>query len=198
MITGAELDICPTFGWQGGPELNTMLKQLRSGHERRRPLWQHAKHRFSLPFLNIKNAEYLLHLKSVFLAAGGRAQSFLVKDYSDFSADNAVFGAGDGATTEFDLLLQYTFGDASYTRLILWPVDPTFRVNGVMADATYDYQKRKVVFATAPPDLASLTWSGEHRLIVRFDSDYLPMSIDNKTGQSYVMNGSVDLVEVWE
>ena len=192
----AELDICPSFGWQGGPEFNTMVKQLRNGHERRRSLWQEAKHNYLLPFQNITNAEYLVQLKSAFLAARGSAESFLVKDNSDYIAESEVFGAGDGVETAFDLYIVRTFGSAYYARRILYPVDAVFYVDGIPVAATFF--DGRVVFAVPPDDGAVLSWSGEFRVAVRFASDAFPMTIDDRSGADLMMNGSVELREVWE
>ncbi len=198
IITGAELDISPAYGWQGGPEFNTLIKQLRSGHERRRPLWDVAKHHYVLPFQNITNGAYLQHLKSAFLAARGSAYAFLAKDFSDYRAEGVVFGFGDGVETEFDLLMQYQFGSAFYVRHILHPVDPVFMVDGSPVAASFNATTRKVEFDVAPAESAALSWSGEHRVPVRFASDSFPMTIDNRTAAGYAMNGSVELREVWE
>ena len=198
ILPGVELAVCPAYGWQGGPEFETLVKRLRSGHERRRPLWGTVKHRYALPFQNIGSDEYLTDLKSIYLAAMGQAHSFLVKDFSDFEAVNEVFGVGDGDEVAFDLLKTYAVGAASYTRRILFPVDATFYVNGTPADAEFDPDSRKVVFDTAPADQAVLSWSGEFRVLVRFASDAFPMTIDNRMGDVYAMNGSVELMEVWE
>lgn len=192
----AELEICPAYGWQGGPEFNTLIKQLRSGRERRRPLWDYAKHRYTLPFQNITNAAYLLELKSLFMAARGQAESFLVRDSSDYLANDAVFGFGNGTEDEFDLLIGYTFGSAQYARKIMHPVNPVFYVNGTPATATFS--EGIVTFDSPPSSLAELSWSGEYRVPVRFASDAMPMSIDNISGNNFIMNGSIELIEVWE
>lgn len=197
MITiHAELDLCPGYGWQVQPEFNTLVKQLRSGRERRRSLWEYVKHRYALPFNNITDAAYLNHLKAVFLVCRGSAESFLVKDYSDYQASGAIFGAGDGVETQFDLYVVSMFGPASYARRIFYPVDPVFFVDGVPVSATVS--DGVVTFDTAPADNSVLSWSGEFRVPVRFASDTFPMTIDNRSGDHYVMNGSVELVEVWE
>src|SRR5690606_4341959 len=81
-----ELDICPAYGWQGGPELNTRVTSLRNGHERRNARWSQVRHRFVLPLANIENQAYLIDLKATFLAMRGQLHSFLVKDWSDFEA----------------------------------------------------------------------------------------------------------------
>jgi uncharacterized protein (TIGR02217 family) len=197
MIIDAELEICPAYGWQGGPEFNTLIKQMRTGHERRRPLWEYAKHRFALPFQNITNDAYLMHLKSIFLAARGSAYSFLVKDASDFAVEQAAFGTGDGAETEFPLSLRYQFGPATYVRRVLFPVNPKFYVGGTETqDAVYDDNLRMVVFGTAPS--GALSWSGEHRVLVRFESDALPMTINTASAGKYRMSGAIELIEVWD
>lgn len=199
MIIDAELDICPAFGWQGGPEFNTLIKQLRSGRERRRSLQEVVKHRYILPFQNITDEAYLQRLKSVFLAARGAAYSFRVKDFSDFKTEGAIFGAGDGVETAFDLYVPYTFGDSTYVRLILYPVDPVFYIDGTPASATFNTTTKQVVFASAPGDATVLSWSGEFRVLVRFASDAFPMTIDNRFSRGqFAMNGSVELLEVWE
>lgn len=192
----AELELTPGFGWQVQPEFNTLIKQVRSGRERRRPLWEYVKHRYALPFQNITNSAFLLELKSLFLVCRGSAESFLVKDWSDFQADAAVFGAGDGVETQFDLYIVSTFGAASYARRIFYPIDPVFFVDGLPVTASVS--AGVVTFDIPPADNSVLSWSGEFRVPVRFATDTFPMTIDNRSGQQYVMNGSVELVEVWE
>lgn len=198
MIIDAELDITPAFGWMVEPSFNTLIKTQRSGRERRRPLQDVVKHRFMLPFQNITDSAYLLGLKRVFLAARGSAYTFRAKDFSDYRADAAIFAAGDGLQTSFDLYIPSTFGDSTYSRLILYPVGAVFSVNGTPASATFNATSKKVVFATAPPAASVLSWTGEFRVLVRFASDAFPMTIDDRSGAQLVMNGSVELMEVWE
>lgn len=198
ILEGVELDVCPSFGWMGGPNFETLIKSLRNGHERRRPIWGTAKHNYSLPFQNITNDEYLNGLKSLFLAAMGQTHSFLVKDFTDFYSGDSAFGVGDGETTSFPLIKQYTVGYGSYSRRILFPVGERFYVNGVLSTAMFDPVSQLVVFETPPPPLSSLTWDGEFRVLVRFASDSFPMSIETKGANGFFISGSVDLVEVWE
>ena len=199
MIIDAEIDVCPSYGWQGGPEFNTLIKALRSGRERRRPLWGQARHRYLLPFQNITDSTYLSDLKAAYLAAHGCAHSFRVKDYSDFQSSGQAFAVGDGVRDTFELGIQHVFGNASYMRRVMWPVPgAVFRVGGVAAPATFDYATGLLTFDAAPASGAPISWVGEFRVIVRFASDAFPMSIDNRSAEGYAMNGSVELVEVWE
>lgn len=197
-MINAELDLCPTYGWMTSPEFDTLVKSLRNGHERRRPRWNMCKHKYTLPFSALRDIKYLDKLKAAFLSARGRTESFRVKDYSDFRADNDVLGAGDGVTLSFPLIRQYTFGDASYVRRITWPVNPVYTVNGTPVSATFDPASGNVVFDVAPADGTVIRWSGEFRVTVRFESDAMPMAIHAKNAGNYLLQGSVTLVEVWE
>lgn len=198
ILPGVELKVCPTFGWMGGPNFETLIKRLRNGHERRRALWGTTKHSYSLPFQNISSQEYLTGLKSLFLSALGQTHSFLVKDYTDFTAESEAVGVGNGIDTSFPLVKNYTFGSSGYTRRILFPISPDVFVNGLPVTSEYDPDTNEVVLDSAPAGGSVITWSGEFRVLVRFNSDAFPMSIETKGPNGSFISGSVDLVEVWE
>lgn len=67
---------------------------------------------------------------------------------------------------------------------------------GVLTGAAIDTTAGTVTFAAAPANGAVLTWTGEFRVQVRFDMDYLPFSIDDIGNDGFANNGSVDLIEV--
>lgn len=200
MFLDVELDICPAYGWQGGPEFSTRVITLRNWTERRNADNALCRHSYSLPLQNILNADYLLQLKQVFLACRGKLHSFKVKDRADYLADRETFFEGDGVTKVFQLRKDSYFGAASYTRIITKPVVSTVHiyVNGVETAATVDGLTGLVTFGVAPAAGALGTWSGEFRVPVRFNSDSLNTTIDNRSEDDYVVNGSVDLVEVFE
>lgn len=201
MFLDVELDICPAYGWQGGPEFSTRVMTTRSWVERRNTDNAYCRHSYSLPLQNITNTAYLQFLKQVFLACRGKLHSFKVKDFADFEAKDEAFFEGDGTTKIFQLRKESFFGIASYIRLITKPVADTvvIKVNGVEAAATVDGLTGKVTFAEAPADGAVGTWSGEFRVPVRFNMDVLNTTIDNRNREDeYIINGSVDLIEVFE
>lgn len=199
MFIDAELDICPAFGWQGGPSFNTRVITTQSWMERRNANNIQCRHSYSLPLQNIIDADYLTLLKQVFMACRGQLHSFLVKDYSDYQANNDVFGEGDGVTKTFQLSKTSAFGSASYVRIITKPVaGASVTVNGVATAATIDVTTGIVTFSVAPAAGAILRWTGEFRVPVRFNSDVLNTTIDNKSNQGdFLINGSVDLIEVF-
>lgn len=201
MIIGAELEICPGYGWMGGPEFATRIVALRGGQERRNQTSARVRHRYVLPFNNIRDDDYLARLKNAFLACRGQLHSFLVKDRSDYLANNQIFGTGNGVSTQFQLRIFSSFGDVAYDRVITRPVAPIVTVDGSEAPASIDTDTGVVTLPVPPDSGAVLRWSGEFRVPVRFAQDALPMTIDNRFtagAGSYAINGSVELIEVWE
>lgn len=199
MFINAELDICPAFGWQGGPNFNTRVVGTQAWIERRNANNILCRHNYSLPLANITDDAYLTMLKSVFMATRGQLHSFLVKDYSDFEAEQEPFCDGDGVTTVFQLQKTSVFGIASYVRTIIKPVAGlSIYLNGTLTAATVDLTTGLVTFGTAPGVGVVGTWTGEFRVPVRFNSDTLNTTIDNKTGAgTFLLNSSVDLIEVF-
>lgn len=194
----AELDLCPAYGWSGGPEFYTRVVTLRNGHERRNAMLSQMRHRFTLPFLNISDASYLLYLKSVFAAAMGMAESFLVKDHSDFEATAESLGNAPAGSAAVQLVKTYTFGATTYSRTIEHPVTgAVVYQSGVAKAGTLDTSTGLFTPDSAWTEGAPLTWTGEFRVPVRFASDSLNMSIDSRTAAGFAMNGAVELVEVF-
>ena len=192
------LNATPGFGFQGGPSFQTKIYALQNGREARNGEWSIARHRYRAPYSNITD-DALDLIRSAWLTCRGRLHSFLFKDWMDFRAIDADFGVGDGSATRFVLRKVSTFGVGSYERLIREPVPGfTVRVNGITTPVAFDEAAREVVFAEPPASGAALSWTGEFLVRVRFDMDDLDFSVDNRSGDSYVHNGTIDLVEVFE
>lgn len=197
MILNDELDPCVAFGFAGGPEFTTRITPIANGHERRNAEWSQARHRYTAPFNNITDAEYRL-IKKMFNACRGQLHGFLFKDHLDYQATDEAFGTGDGATVAFQLVKKSTIDGETYTRTITRPVTGVVvKEAGVTKTGTLDTTTGIFTFDTAPANGAALTWTGEFRIPVRFASDWLPFSLDNRRGADFAVNGSVDLIEVF-
>jgi uncharacterized protein (TIGR02217 family) len=197
MHVAQEIDVCPAYGWTVEPMFRTKMWALRNGQETRNADASLVRHRFILPFQNIESQEYLDNLRAAFFSVRGMKDTFLAKDYTQNSVVDMPFGTGNGVEDTFQLYARSTFGAASYDRLINRPQSATVAVAGVTAAAAIDGDTGIVVFAAPPANGAALTWTGDFRVVVRFASDALPMSIDNRRGAGYAMNGSVELIEVF-
>lgn len=196
-MIAAELDLCPSFGWQGGPEFATRIVSLKNGHERRNANWAQMRHHFTLPFANITDVHYLLELKAVFMATQGMNESFLAKDHSDYLAVNESLGTAPSGSTPVQLTKTYTFGPATFVRDITKPVSAAVKQNGVAKPGSYDAATGLFTPSTAWSSGQALTWTGEFRVPVRFASDLLQMSIDARNADGTILNGSVELIEVF-
>jgi len=198
----------PGFGWQGGAEFDTLIRQLNNGRNRRLPRRTIGLHRYVCPMKNIPRAA-ALQIKRVHMAMLGSAHTFLHLDYLDFEAEAEEFGTGDGSTVAFQLKKTYDpGGGATYERDITKPdVDGDISVNGdaglplvvyvsgVETAATVDPATGIITFAAPPALGASLTWTGRHYVCVRFNRDDLPFSIDDKSGTVFITNGTLELIE---
>lgn len=191
-----QIEQCPGFGWQGGPEFDTLIRQLENGRNRRRPKRYVAIHHYLAPMNNIP-VTAARSIKQVFMAMLGSAHTFLFWDDLDNEAVAEPLGTGDGVTTSFQLKMTYDpGGGATNERDITKPDDDVVAyVNGVPAAGTYSSTTGIFTFTVAPANGTALTWSGHFYICVRFNRDDLPFSIDNKSGTVFITNGTLELIE---
>lgn len=143
MHHNAELVACIDigFGTTGGPVFSTDIVALRSGFESRNRNWSRARFRYELGLVARPLSEYM-RIKSAFMVCGGRADTFLFKDSTDYTvaasegilrgllADAYVSnGAGYGIPV-YELAKLYSFASVAYPRQILIPSSPVIYRNG--------------------------------------------------------------------
>lgn len=123
----------------------------------------------SYPHAGRDDAIYLA-VKAMYKASRGGGLGFRFRDWSDYQADAAVFGTGDGVTTAFQLGIPYTAGSTTHTRRITRPVSTvSIFKDGVASAATINYSTGAVSFGAAPANGVVLAWTGDFDLPVRFD-----------------------------
>lgn len=200
---------CEGYGWEGGPEYNTDIVAMQNKAEKRNAQWSQSRFFASLPFLNLTTEGYN-DILAMFEDRMGRWGAFLYRNPLNYLADGVQFGVGDGAQEEFQLVAQVQVGPRTRTRNVYAIYIPeedsngdavesevTIYVNGVSTSAyAIDYDRGRVVFDSAPANGAVLSWDGAFSHWVRFANDRLPFSIDNRSGDEFVTNGMVELVEV--
>lgn len=200
MFLAIQIKECPGFGFEGGPEFQTDIQSIVSGHEKRNANWAICRHKYTVPFENITDEAYHA-IKTVFLLCRGRAHTFLHKDRTDHHATNESIGTGDGTTTTFQLSKLSTLAGttATYTRVITKPAsNVVVSVGGAPdASAVVDASSGEVTFPTPPANGQTVSWTGDFYVHVRFDNDYLPFSLENRFGSgSFAHRGTLDLLEV--
>lgn len=180
-------------GATGGPERQTEIVALGSGHEERNTRWAHSRRRYNAG-LGVRTLNQIHEVIEFFEARRGRLHGFRWKDHTDFKSagpqdqvtgTDQVIGTGDGAATDFQLTKTYASGGETYQRSITNPVqgtlsisvDGTAKVEG--SDYTVDYTSGLIVFlAGAIPQAGEAVSAGfEFDVPVRFDTDILEINL---------------------
>lgn len=180
------LDIA--LGSRGGPQRRTDVVTLGSGREERNQRWAHSRRRYNAGY-GVKSFDALASVVAFFEERRGRLYGFRWRDRADCkscapgatpSALDQIVGAGDGATTGFQLVKTYGGHSAPYVREIRKPVAGSVRVaiDGVELDAadfSCDPAAGLVTIASAntPAPGAIVTAGFVFDVPVRFDTDFL-------------------------
>jgi uncharacterized protein (TIGR02217 family) len=220
-----EIEFPRAIGYKaiGGPGFSTQVNQGFSGQEQRNRNWAFSKGKWSIdlqtpPPDQFSGARqgFIDLINSFFLAVGGKADAFRLYDHRDNQWTTAqALGVGNGTQTQFQLTKSYLIGARTYMRTITKPIwstitdyqgnalanSVTIALNGTPTSAfTLDPTTGIVTMSSAPgAGVAVTSPSGKFHFPVRFDTDYLPMQVD----ESYISGGEgiislhgVELVEV--
>ncbi len=193
------------YGASGGPQFSTDVITIDGGYERRNQNWSQARRKYDAR-TGVRSAIDGALLAAFFQARAGRARGFRLKDWRDFTSaadgvsaarwDDQVIGTGDGITVAFQLVKNYGSGESKHRREIRKPVAGTvvIGVDGVQAMDGWvvDTGTGVVTFAVAPLAGHVITAGYQFDVPVRFDTDQLRMTADDKT-QSHA---EVPLLEI--
>jgi uncharacterized protein (TIGR02217 family) len=195
-ILDAELSPGVAAGFTGGPEFNTRIVQKRNKRERRNANWSEARHHWTAPFNNISSVQFR-EIKGLFNVCRAQLYGFFFKDPADHTATLQSLGNAPSGSTAVQLQIVSTADGVSYTRTNFQAYPGlTVYQNGVAKAGTYDDTTNTFTPTTAWTEGQALTWSGTFRVPVRFTTDWLPFSIDNRRGDDFAMNGSVEICEI--
>ncbi|MGB9154211.1 MAG: DUF2460 domain-containing protein [Alphaproteobacteria bacterium] len=187
-----ELPLRVGFGSKGGPNFSTEIIVIDSGYERRNQNWAQARRVYDARS-GVRSTADVATLLNFFHARAGRARGFRLKDWSDFSSasDNLstpgfadqTIATGDGTTTIFQLVKNYSSGGITHVRVIAKPIigSLVIGVNGAQMTSGWsvDTTTGLVTFATAPASGLAITAGFLFDVPVRFDADYLALSAEN-------------------
>lgn len=206
----AYISTCEAFGWDGGPGYKTNIVAMANKYENRNADWDQPQHFFSLPFNNILVQLYA-PIKQMHMNCRGRHGVFLYRDRLDSSVTNELLAIADAGQDTFQLGKWSVIDGVSYFRHIYAlytpnPADPgeavevtpVLTIDGTPTTAFTTDPDRGLLYLDTPlagGEQVNLTLSS-FSLWVRFDNDRLPFSIDNKSGYDFVVNGTVELLEM--
>lgn len=173
-----------------GPAFKNVIQEAISGNEQRFAQWTHCRGVGDLSYGLLTSSDPVgdfAAILAMWRAHFGSLYPFRFRDWSDYTATNEIFGTGNGSTTAFQLVKTYdpsfillnTTGTLFYVRGITQPVvsTVTIKVDGTPQTVTTDYSISAAGLVTfvVPPGNVLVTWSGEFDVPVRFDTDQLPV-----------------------
>lgn len=181
-----------SLGFKAKPYYNTLVVQMDNGKEARNAQWTRAKREYTASFTNWTRAMFDL-LLDCFHAVEGSAYAFRFKDWTDYIVENGAHGLAPAGSTPLQLVKVYTFGAKTKTRTIKKPVAGTLTVfeNGTPKAGTLDTTTGLFTPTLAWTGGATITASFEFDVPVRFTSDDMPASWDNKN----TIYAQCDLIE---
>lgn len=111
-------------GATSGPEWNTLISMMMSGHEQRNAAWAYPRQQYRIALNNQDRVAFDTCL-NFFYAARGRANGFRFRDPVDYTVtvSNGILGDGIGSgLPTYQLRKRYTVGSTTADRLITKPV----------------------------------------------------------------------------
>lgn len=185
-----------SYGSYGGPAFSTDVIELNSGKEQRNANWSQSRAEYNVA-MGVKTQSELDVLIAFFRARRGKAVGFRYKDWTDYSATGQLLGTGDGSTTVFQFIKEYSDGTYSVTRNIYKLVSGTVDIylNSILQSSgfTVDYDNGKVTFTSAVSSGVKVYASFEFDVPVRFDTDKMAATIDSYNNNSW---NNVPIVEI--
>jgi uncharacterized protein (TIGR02217 family) len=196
-LVGVRLNENIERGALGGARFNTSVLELDSGFEKRNINWSVPRAEFDIGFglllkYQLDPASTQLDLDELinfFYIVQGKANSFRMKDWSDFEigyqngstagVSRQFLGLGDDVTTDFQIFKRYSFGGQTYDRIGLTKMVDNAKVelalDGVLqtnpADYTIDADRGLFKMVTAPASTGGTGPGGAELLEFRCEFD---------------------------
>lgn len=196
-LVGVRLNENVERGALGGPRFNTSVLELDSGYEKRNQNWSVPRAEFDIGFGLLLKFQAdptdtqldIDELINFFYVVRGKANSFRMKDWSDFEIgyengstsgiSRQFLGLGDDTITDFQIFKRYTFGGNTFDRTGLTKMVDNSKVvltlDGVLqanpADYTIDADRGLFKMVTAPASTGGTGPGGEELLEFRCEFD---------------------------
>lgn len=173
-------------GAKAKPRYATDIIPTEGGFEFRNERWRYPKFSFEFnlepgdPYDETGEAmghQTLRELIELWHCAGGMAETFRFRHWSDWRGRGENIGTGDGVTEDFQLYRVYQTGLVTRLRKITRPAEGSVvaYVNGVVTAVTVDSDTGIISFAAAPAAGTQITADFDFDLPVRFDDDELEL-----------------------
>lgn len=168
------MDDCVSFGITGGPSWKTDLAETDSGFDYANQLWSQAKHVYEVSY-DARRPEVWDRLLDHYMAVGGRAGRFRMKDPFDFSATITQGVFQQLTPTTFQCYKQYPFGSLIHYRKIQKLYGTINVVGGTSPSVNLNTGVCTVAGGTPT------AWYGDFHVPVRFFTDVMRAVIINRS-----------------
>lgn len=187
-----------SYGSSGGPEYYTEVLSTTNGNEIRSSKIYNPRMKFNITN-GLKNKHQMEKIMHFFRCCKGRKMAFRYKDWCDFYGKNEQVKIIDRNTLQ--LIKTYNLDyDVVEERIITKPVENTviIRINDKPIEDTQmkiNYNTGRIILLNHLIDQKDIkiTADFEFDVPVRFDTDYLPVIMENYTFYSLP---NIELVEV--
>ena len=185
-----------SYGAEGGPEYSTDIITTASGGEQRNRNHAYGRYKANVAH-GVKDIKQIRILDSFFRARSGRAYGFRYKDWKDFKATNQIIGTVEANGNKMQLVKRYASGPRTEIRIIRKPVEGTVIIyaDGIRITTGFSLEIKSGSLTITSAALVGkvITADFEFDVPVRFNSDYIPQTIDDCN--SYSMP-EISLIEV--
>lgn len=187
-----------SYGSAGGPEYSTEVLSTTNGYEIRSSRIYNPKMKFNIS-IGIKNRQQMDQIIRFFRCCKGRNIAFRYKDWSDFKGQNESIKIINENTLQ--LIKTYNLDkNTTEERIITKPVKNTviIQLNGETIPDTQlqiDYTTGRIILLDHRINQQNTRFTAnfEFDVPVRFDTDYLPVTIEN---YNFYSLPEIELVEV--
>lgn len=188
-----------SYGTTYGSGYKTRVVTLRSGMERRTPLWAVPRGLFTLVYRTLEPEDHE-KVVSAFHVCSGRAHAFRLQDLTDYKVSTPTrIGVGTGELETYQLVRAYRFGGQEYAMPVSLPVAGSVQLyeDNMATTGAIDHLTGQVSVLAAPG--AVIRWTGEFDKRVRFDEDEIQFTIETRAGGIVpILSSDLTLREVLE
>jgi len=187
-----------SYGSSGGPEYYTEVLSTTNGNEIRSSKIYNARMKFNIT-TGVQNKQQVENIIHFFRCCKGRKIAFRYKDWGDFYGKNERVKIVDNNTFQL-IKTYYVDHDITEERIITKPVENSVRIrinDQIISDTQLkiNYNTGRVTLLNHIIDQINtkITADFEFDVPVRFDTDYLPVTMENYT---FCSLPNIELVEV--
>lgn len=177
-------------GFTGGPEFNTAIDRLQNADEYRNKQWPFPRHKYSAQMGLFTDEDRRALLAALWVNAGAFG-TFPFRDWMDYQAVAQPLSPSIGTTTPVQLQMTYTFGGTNFVRPVKLVTRAAVTRDGGSVAGTFSTTTG--LFTPSANWVAGVhVWNGEFDVLVRFASDYNPMTAAHRLAHTT----TIELLEV--